>query len=156
MPLETGAQAPLFTLPDQHNQPVSLADFAGRKDVLLVFFPFAFTAVCRTELSGVRDDLDDFANDDVQVLTVSVDSVPAHAAWAEREGFTFPVLSDFWPHGAVAREYGVFNDQRGAADRGTFVIDRGGVVRFAENNGPRDPRDQEGWRKALAAVQTVR
>ncbi|MBB5115511.1 peroxiredoxin (alkyl hydroperoxide reductase subunit C) [Micromonospora echinospora] len=150
MPVEVGAEAPDFLLKDQNNQEVRLADFRGRKTVLLVFYPLAFTGVCQGELSEVRDNLDEYANDDVQVLTVSVDSVYAHKIWAEQEGFQFPLLADFWPHGAVAQAYDVFNDVAGIANRGTFVIDKAGVVRFAEMNMPGEARDQQGWRKALA------
>lgn len=101
-------------------------------------------------MAELRDNLHEYQNDDVQVLTVSVDSVFAHKVWADREGYEFPMLADFWPHGAVARAYGVFNDAAGYANRGTFVIDRTGTVRFAELNQPGEPRDQAGWRKALA------
>lgn len=150
--IEVGATAPDFALKDQNNQEVRLSDFRGRRTVLLVFYPLAFTGVCQGELCEVRDNLNDFVNDDVQVLTVSVDSVFAHKVWAEREGYEFPLLSDFWPHGAVASAYGVFNDERGIANRGTFVIDREGVVRFAEMNMPGEARDQDAWRKALESV----
>ncbi|MGH8793579.1 MAG: peroxiredoxin [Stackebrandtia sp.] len=152
MPIAVGEKAPAFTLKDQNNQEISLADFAGEKNVLLVFYPLAFTGVCEGELCGVRDDLSAYQSDDVQVLTVSVDSAFAHKVWAERENFDFPLLSDFWPHGAVAQSYGVFDDAKGIANRGTFVIDKTGVVRFAEMNQPGEPRDQGGWRKALAEV----
>ena len=152
MPIEVGAEAPDFVLRDQNNQEVRLSDFRGRRTVLLVFYPLAFTSTCEGELCQVRDNLSDFANEDVQVLTVSVDSPYGHKIWAEREGFTFPLLSDFWPHGAVAAAYGVFDDRRGIANRGTFVIDKSGVVRFAEMNTPGEARDQNGWRKALAAL----
>ena len=87
-----------------------------------------------------------------QVLAISVDSVYSHKVWAEREGFDFPLLSDFWPHGEVAHAYGVFNPEKGFANRGTFVIDREGIVRYAEMNGPGEARDQEAWRKALASL----
>ncbi|HEX8346177.1 MAG TPA: peroxiredoxin [Actinoplanes sp.] len=152
MLIDVGAQAPDFTLKDQNNQEVRLADFRGRKSVLLVFYPAAFTGTCQGELTEVRDNLDEYANDNVQVLTVSVDSPYSHKVWAEREGFEFPLLADFWPHGAVASAYGVFNEAYGIANRGTFVIDREGVVRFAEMISPGESRDQNGWRKALAAV----
>jgi peroxiredoxin len=152
-PLEAGAVAPDFALKDQNHQPVRLADFRGRQAVLLVFYPYAFTGVCRGELAEVRDHLDDFQNDAVQVLAVSVDSVYAHKVWAEREGYEFPLLADFWPHGAVARAYGVLNEATGAANRGTFLVDRAGVIRFAEMNGPGEPRDQDVWRAALAALE---
>lgn len=152
MPIEAGAVAPDFTLKDQNNQEVTLSDFRGKKIVLLVFYPLAFTGICTGELCQVRDNLNDFVNDDVQVLTVSVDSVYAHKIWADREGYQFPLLSDFWPHGAVAQSYGVFNSVAGIANRGTFVIDRDGVVCFSEMNMPGEARDQEGWRKALAQL----
>jgi peroxiredoxin len=149
MPIEVGAEAPDFLLKDQNNQEVRLSDFRGRKNVLLVFYPLAFTGTCQGELCEMRDNLNDFLNDDVQVLTVSVDSVFAHKVWADREGYEFPLLADFWPHGAVAQAYGVFNDERGFANRGTYLIDRAGVVRFAEMNMPGEARDQDAWRKAL-------
>jgi peroxiredoxin len=152
MPIEVGAQAPDFVLKDQNNQEVRLSDFRGSKAVLLVFYPLAFTGTCQGELCQVRDNLGDFANDDVQVLAVSVDSAYSHKVWADQQGYDFPLLADFWPHGAVAQAYGVFNDVKGFANRGTFVIDREGVVRFAEMNGPGEARDQDGWRKALASV----
>jgi peroxiredoxin (alkyl hydroperoxide reductase subunit C) len=152
MPIEVGTTAPDFVLKDQNNQEVRLADFRGEKNVLLVFYPRAFTGTCQGELCQVRDNLNDFVNDDVQVLTVSVDSVYSHKVWADREGYQFPLLSDFWPHGAVAQAYGVFNDMAGIANRGTFLIDREGVVRFAEMNQPGQARDQDGWRKALSSL----
>ncbi|MBM7490150.1 peroxiredoxin (alkyl hydroperoxide reductase subunit C) [Micromonospora luteifusca] len=150
MPIEVGAEAPDFVLKDQNNQEVRLSDFRGKRTVLLVFYPLAFTGTCQGELCEVRDNLGEYVNDDVQVLTVSVDSVYSHKIWADREGYQFPMLADFWPHGAVAQAYGVFNDVAGFANRGTFVIDRTGVVRFAEMNGPGEARDQQGWRKAIA------
>jgi len=108
-PLQPGAPAPDFTLKDQNNQEVRLADFRGRKAVLLVFYPLAFSRTCEGELTEVKSHLPDYQNDAVQVLTVSVDSTWAHRIWADREKFEFPLLSDFWPHGAVAESYGVFN-----------------------------------------------
>jgi peroxiredoxin len=120
--------------------------------VLLVFYPLAFTGTCQGELCAIRDNLNDFMNDSVQVLSVSVDSSPAHKVWAEREGYQFPLLADFWPHGGVAQAYGVFNTDRGFANRGTFIIDREGIVRYAEETPPSQARDQDAWRKALAAL----
>jgi peroxiredoxin (alkyl hydroperoxide reductase subunit C) len=150
MLIDVGAQAPDFTLKDQNNQEVRLADFRGRKSVLLVFYPLAFTGTCQGELTEIRDNLDEYANDRVQVLTVSVDSTYSHKVWAQQEGFEFPLLADFWPHGAVAQAYGVFFEAAGIANRGTFVIDPQGVVRFAEMIGPGESRDQKAWRQALA------
>jgi mycoredoxin-dependent peroxiredoxin len=153
MPIDVGAEAPDFVLKDQNRQDVRLADYRGKKTVLLVFYPLAFSGICHGELCEVRDNLNEYVNDDVQVLTLSVDSFFAHRVWSEQEGFRFPLLSDFWPHGAVAKQYGVFNEQTGTAYRGTFVIDRSGIVRFAEMNQPGEARDQEGWRKALATAK---
>ena len=152
MPLEVGTEAPDFVLKDQNNQQVRLSDFRGAKSVLLVFYPLAFTGTCQGELCAVRDNLNDFSNDRVQVLTVSVDSSYSHKVWANQQGYEFPLLADFWPHGGVAREYGVFNEQAGFANRGTFVIDREGVIRYAEMNGPGEARDQDAWRKALGEL----
>ena len=154
MPLAAGDQAPDFTLKDQNNQDIRLADFRGRKAVLLVFYPLTFTGTCRGELIEVRDDLAAYQNDRVQVLAVSVDSAYSHKVWATQEGFDFPLLADFWPHGAVARDYGVFNDVAGFADRGTFLIDAGGVIRFAERLGPGQARDPRAWRAALDDLPT--
>ncbi len=151
MAIEVGAAAPDFVLKDQNNQEVRLSDFRGAKKVLLVFYPLAFTGTCQGELCAVRDNLNDFANDSVQVLTVSVDSSYSHKIWADQQGYEFPLLADFWPHGAVAEAYGVFNAEKGFANRGTFVIDTDGTVTFAEQNGPGQARDQDAWRKALAA-----
>ena len=149
MPIEVGAQAPDFILKDQNNQEVALADFNGRKAVLLVFYPLAFSGTCQGEMAEIRDNLTEYANDYVQVLTVSVDSTYSHKIWAEREGYNFPLLADFWPHGAVAQAYGVFNERAGFADRGTFVIDKAGVVRYAHLQGPGEARDQKTWRETL-------
>jgi peroxiredoxin len=150
--VEVGQPAPDFALKDQHNQVVSLADFRGRKNVVLVFYPYAFTRVCEGELCAIRDDLPSFQNDDVQVLTVSVDTVFAHRVWAEREGFDFPLLADFWPHGAVAQAYGCFNEERGCSTRGTYVIDKDGVVRWKVVNAIPDGRDQAEYLKVLAEL----
>ncbi|MBY6367297.1 peroxiredoxin [Rhodococcoides corynebacterioides] len=152
MPLEVGAQAPEFTLKDQNNQPVSLSDYRGRKNVLLIFFPLAFTGTCQGELCRVRDELPKFENDDTAVVAISVGPPPTHKIWAAEQGYLFPLLSDFWPHGEVAQRYGVFNDKLGFANRGTFLVDTEGVIRFAEMMGPGEARDQGAWENALAAL----
>lgn len=152
--LPVGAPAPDFTLRDQNNQQVSLADFRGMKAALLVFFPLAFTGVCQGELDHVRDNLGDFENDDVQIIGISVSAAPIHKIWSSYSGFTFPILADFWPHGEVARAYGVLNEEFGYPNRGTFVVDAEGVIRFAEMNQPGQARDQGAWVKALAAIHS--
>ena len=150
--IEVGQQAPDFTLRDQNNEEFTLSSYAGTKAVLIVFYPLAFTGICTNELGRVRDELDVFQNDDVQVVTISVDSTYSHKIFSERDGYEFPLLADFWPHGAVAKLYGVFNEETGFANRGTFLVDRDGVVRFAELNGPGDGRNPDDWRKAIDAL----
>lgn len=150
--IEVGQQAPEFTLKDQNNEDVTLSEFRGSKAVLLVFYPLAFTGICTGELTRLQEQLDTFSNDKVAVFTISVDSAYTHKVFSERESYDFPLLSDFWPHGGVAQAYGVFNEQAGIANRGTFLIDSDGVVRFAEMNGPGEGRDADDWAAAITAL----
>jgi peroxiredoxin len=150
--LPAGTVAPDFCLKDQNNQKVRLADLRGRKNVLLVFYPLAFTLTCQGELSAIQENLASFVSPSVQVLAISVDSVYAHKVWADREGYDFPLLADFWPHGAVANSYGVFDSHAGFANRGTFLVDPHGVIRFAEMLGPGQSRDPSAWLSALGSV----
>ncbi|MGW0162925.1 peroxiredoxin [Mycobacterium sp. NPDC003323] len=150
--LPVGVPAPDFTLKDHHGRPVTLSALRPRH-VLLVFFPLAFTPICLGELGEIRDRLADYQNDDTAVLAVSVGPPPTHKIWAAENGFTFPVLADFWPHGVVAQAYGVFNADTGYSNRGTFAIDSAGIIRFAEMKDPGVPRDQADWRRALAAIR---
>jgi mycoredoxin-dependent peroxiredoxin len=152
--LEPGAAAPDFALDDQAGQPVALRTLRGAKSALLVFFPLAFTPVCRGELAEIQQNLAIYQNDAVQVLTISV-GPPPHRVWATENGFTFPVLSDFWPHGAVADAYGVLDRDRGYPMRGTFVVDPTGMIVFAECKQPGELRDQAVWAAALEAVAGV-
>ena len=150
--IQVGEHAPDFTLKDQNNEEFTLSSFRGRQAVLIIFYPLAFTGICTGELCAVRDDLASFQNSEVQTVTVSVDSSYSHKIFSEREGYEFPLLSDFWPHGGVAQIYGVFNEATGFANRGTFLVDRDGIVRFAEMNGPGEGRDPQVWRDALAKL----
>jgi mycoredoxin-dependent peroxiredoxin len=152
--LDVGTEAPDFTLRDQNQQPVTLSSFRDVKNVLLVFFPLAFTGICQGELDEIRDHLPDYENDDTATLAISVGPPPTHKVWAIQSGFTFPVLSDFWPHGAVSQAYGVFNDDAGVANRGTFVVDRAGIIRFAEMKQPGERRDQSVWTQALKGLRS--
>ena len=93
------------------------------------------------------------ALDDSATLAISVGPPPTHKIWSLESGFTFPVLSDFWPHGEVSQAYGVFNDDAGYSNRGTFVVDRSGIIRFAEMQGAGEARDQRLWTEALAALK---
>jgi mycoredoxin-dependent peroxiredoxin len=152
MAVEVGDKAPDFELKDQHGTPVRLSDLQGKKTVVLVFYPLAFSGVCTGELCSIRDELPTLGGDDVQVLAVSVDSTFAHRAWAEQEHYEFPLLSDFWPHGAVAKAYGIFDEKMGVATRGTYIIDKTGVVRWKVENAIPDARDLDEYRKALADI----
>ncbi|MFD0772641.1 peroxiredoxin [Streptomonospora algeriensis] len=152
MPIEPGQAAPDFELADQHGQAVRLADFVGRRNVVLVFYPLAFSGVCEGELLALRDASADLVNDRIQLLTVSVDSMFAHRVWAEQEQLEFPLLSDFWPHGGTAQAYGVFDEARGVALRATFIIDTEGVVHWRVVNPISEPRDVDDYRKALAEL----
>lgn len=128
MSVEIGQEAPDFELKSSTGEAVKLSSFRGDKAVALVFYPFTFTGVCQGELCELRDDLSRYEAAGVQVLAVSCDSAFAQKQWAEEQGYGFPVLSDFWPHGAVAQAYGVFNDALGCAIRATFLVDKDGVV----------------------------
>lgn len=149
--IEVGVQAPDFCLRDQHNVEISLSGLRGRA-VLVVFYPLAFTGVCAGELNLIQSELDTFANDRVQVLAISVDSPYTLRVFADTEGFKFPMLSDFWPHGAVAQQYGIFDASSGVATRATFLIDAAGVVRWKVVNDLSHPRDQRQYHDALAAL----
>ncbi len=150
MSVDVGQPAPEFTLKDQNNEVVSLADFKGEKNVVVIFHPLVFTGICEGELCAVRDELPSFENDDVQVLSISVAPSPTNKMWANQQGFTFPMLSDFWPHGAVAQAYGCFDDTKGVAVRATYIVDKEGVVRWKTMNGIPDKRDHAEYLKALA------
>ena len=146
------AVAPDFELRDQHAQSHRLSSYRGSKNVVVVFYPFAFTGVCSGELAAIQAEIDTLQNDETQVLAVSCDPLGSLRAFADREGFSFPLLSDFWPHGAVASAYGVFNDALGAAERGTFVIDGEGVIRWTVRVAIGAARDVAAYQKALAEL----
>lgn len=153
MPLDVGDQARDFTLKDQNNQEWTLSEWLrADRNVLLVFYPLAFSGICTAELDQLRDHLPEFS--DVQILAISVDSVFTLRAWSDQRGYDFLLLSDFWPHGTVAQDYGVFNDKTGFANRGTFLVGTDGVIHFAEMNGPGEARDQTIWKQAVAALPT--
>jgi mycoredoxin-dependent peroxiredoxin len=152
MAVEVGQQAPDFELKDQHGTPVRLSGYRGQKNVVLVFYPLAFSGVCSGELAAMRDEFPEASREDVELLTVSVDSGYALRAWSDAEQFGFSLLSDFWPHGGVARSYGVFDEKLGIATRGTFIIDKDGVVRWKIVNPIPQARDIADYQKALASL----
>lgn len=153
MAVVVGERAPDFTLQNQHGQSVSLSDFAGRKNVLLVFYPWAFSGVCTGELQQLRDGLVGSWLDTTELLAVSCDPMFSLRAYADQDGYAFSLLSDFWPHGEVAKLYGVFNTQHGHAERLTVVIDRESVIRWAVVNEMSSARSLDAYRTVLSGLR---
>ena len=151
--LEVGQLAPDFTLPSQHGEIITLSDFRGDKNVVLVFYPWAFTGVCTGELCILKDRMLDFDNDDTITLAVSCDSKFALRVFAQAEGYGFSLLSDHWPHGATARDYGVFSERVGVALRGTFIIDKAGVIRWSVVHSIGEAREANDYLRVLAEIR---
>lgn len=152
MALALGDLAPDFTLPNQDNESVTLSSFRGVSPVTLVFVPLAFSGTCTGEFCELTENLSLFDDAGVRLFGISVDSRWSLHAWREKEGYTFDLLADFWPHGAVASEYGVFDDLMGFAVRGTFVIDVEGRIAASFVNGPGERRPLSNYREALARL----
>ncbi len=155
MALEIDTRAPDFELPNQFGEHIRLGDFIGKRPVALVFFPLAFSSTCTTELCTLRDNLALFKQNGVELLGISVDSKATLRAFAEQEGYDFTLLADFWPHGAVSKEYGVFLEEKGFANRATFVIDVKGIIRAAFKTAPGEARSLDEYRAALESVLPV-
>ena len=152
MAVAVGDKAPDFELVNQHGETVKLSSFQGKKPVVLVFYPLSFSSTCTVELCELRDNFSDFESKDVELMAISVDSKYTQKLFAEKEGYRFQVLADFWPHGGVAQSYGVFKEEAGIAIRGTFLIDKEGVIREMFVNGPGEARDLARYHQALAAL----
>lgn len=134
MPAQVGSLAPAFSLMDQDRNVVNLNDFKGTK-TLIVFIPFPFTGICDGEACTIRDNLAALSGLGASVVLITCHAVQINKKWADENGFAFPVLSDFWPHGTVATEYGAFNQKVGVANRMSFVLDAGGVARTIVDSG---------------------
>ena len=147
--LSVGDPAPDFTLRDQNGADTSLADLRAERAVLLVFYPFAFSGVCTSELREIRDELERFESPSVTTVAISCDPMFSLRAWADREGYFFPLLSDFWPHGDVARSYGVFDEGAGRAGRGTFLVGPDGRIAWSLVNPAGERRDFSGVDEAV-------
>ncbi len=152
MALHVGDIAPDFTLSDQNGAELTLSELVSESPVALVFFPLAFSGICTGELCELRDNLAVFDDAKVRLVGVSVDSVFSLKNWAEKEGYEFSILSDFWPHGATAQQYGVFIEERGIATRATFVIGADRKILATFVNEPGEPRDFAAYREAIAAL----
>ena len=155
MAVKTGDRAPEFDLDVGHGERVRLSDFLGRSNVLLVFHPFAFTPVCEDEALDLQENLESFRNAQTEIVLVSCDPAPSRQAWKEKLGAEYTFASDFWPHGAVAKSYGVFNEEAGAAFRGTFLIATDGTVIWSLVKMP-DERRTEMVPDSLEALSTAR
>ena len=152
MALEVGSVAPDFKLKNQHGEEIALSSFRSKKNVVVLFYPFAFSGICTGELCGLRDDLASFQNDNIELLAISADPMYSQKAFAEKEGYKFSLLSDFWPHGETSKKYGVFNEERGCAIRGTFIIDKEGKLRWSVVNSLGDARNLVDYKEALAKL----
>jgi peroxiredoxin len=152
MSLAVGTVAPDFELKNQFGEMVTLSQFKGVKPVVLVFFPLAFSGICTGELCELRDNLQAFEAEGIELMGISVDSHFALRAWGEQEKYTFSLLADFWPHGGVARDYGVFVEDAGIANRGTFVIDREGKIVESIVTAPGQAREFQAYLDAIAKV----
>lgn len=146
-----GEPAPDFELVNQFGEPVRLSALRGQ-NVVLVFYPFAFSGICTGELCEIRDNLAVFEDARATVLAVSVDSKFSLRAYAEKEAYGFDLLADFWPHGAVASTYGVFDPESGMAKRGTFIIDAAGTIRYVVVNPRGQARELAEYREVLAGL----
>ena len=152
MVIQVGEVAPDFTLSNQHGEELTLSELVDDGPVALVFFPLAFSGICTGELCELRDNLAVFNDAKVRLVGVSVDSVFSLKVWAEQEGYEFSILSDFWPHGAVAREYGAFVEERGIATRATVIIGEDRKVLASFETSPGEARDFAAYREAVAAL----
>ena len=145
-----GQPAPDFRTRNQHGESVSLTDLGGAPAVI-VFYPWAFSGICRGELAALRDDHDRFVELGVRVLGVSCDAMFTLRAYADAERLPFDLLSDHWPHGAIARSYGIFDEQAGCALRASFVLDAEGVITWRVVNGIGEARAMADLLAALTA-----
>ena len=152
MTLIIGEVAPQFSLFNQHGETVSLSDFRGKKPVVLVFYPLSFSGICTGELCELRDNFSAFDSEGIELLAISVDSKYVQKKFAEQEGYKFSVLADFWPHGEVAKAYGVFLEESGIANRATFVINVEGELVAKFVTAPGQARSLDEYHRAIASL----
>ena len=152
MTLIIGDHAPDFELINQFGETVKLSDFLGKKPVVIVFYPLSFSGICTGELCEIRDNFAKFENENVELLAISVDSKFVQKQFAEHEGYKFSVLADFWPHGGVAKAYGVFIEDAGIANRATFVINKDGELVAKFITAPGQARSLDEYDRALASL----
>ena len=151
MSLALGAQVPQFTLTNTQQEQVTTSDLAG-ENFVLVFFPFAFSGICTAELCELRNNITAFEQAGVRVFGVSNDPAFSLAAFKQQESYQFELLSDFWPHGEVSKAFGVFDEERGCAVRGSFLFDKTGALRWKQVNALGEARDLDGYLEAVQAL----
>lgn len=152
MTLIIGDHAPDFELTNQYGETVKLSDFRGKKPVVIVFYPLSFSGICTGELCEIRDNFAKFDKENVELLAISVDSKYVQKQFADHEGYKFSVLADFWPHGAVAKAYGVFLEEAGISNRATFVINTDGELVAKFVTAPGQARSLDEYDRALASL----
>jgi mycoredoxin-dependent peroxiredoxin len=153
MAIAVGQPVPDVTLKDQSQNEIKLSDFAGKRNVVLMFYPLDFSPVCTSEHACFVNDLKEFEKLDAQILGLSVDSVWAHKAFAQKMGISYPLLADFHPKGAVADKFGMYDSERGMTRRAIVIIDKGGKIAwFKVYEYPNAPEPSE-VAQALAAVK---
>jgi len=135
-----GQSAPRFTARNQHGELLTSSSLRGAP-ALIIFYPWAFSSICHDELAAIRDDHESFIASGTRVLAISCDAIYTLRAYADAEGIPFDLLSDHWPHGAIAQAFGVFDEQAGCARRGTFVVDSAGMIRWQQINQINEPRE---------------
>ena len=156
MPITPGTRAPDFVLRNQHGQTIELQELLSRRAVFVVFVPLAFSPVCSAEVSQLNEWHDIATSAGVEVVVLSVDSTATLRAWAEADGITLSLLADFWPHGAIAQSYGAFLDDKGFAQRASFLIDQSGIVRDVVTSELDEPRLFIGYERAIERLSTER
>ena len=149
--IRVGDKAPRVVLPDQEKNLIDVMAFGGTK--LLSFHPLAWTTVCQRQMEGLESTVDMFAELSTQAFGISVDPVPSKKAWAEAIGITKTrLLSDFWPHGAVASSFGIFRETDGISERASVIVDAEGTVRFIKVYPIRETPDVNELLEAIRAL----
>jgi peroxiredoxin len=153
MPITVGQTAPEFTLKDQSQKEIKLSDYAGKRNVVLIFYPLDFSPTCTTEHACFVNDLKQFEALDAQVLGLSVDSAWAHKAFAEKMRITYPLLADFQPRGEVGDKYGVYHADKGITGRAIAIINKAGKIAWFKNYDFGVVPDMKEVGQALAAIK---
>ncbi len=152
MTAAVGEIAPDFELTNQFGEVVKLSNYKGKSAVVLVFYPLSFSGTCTGELCELRDNFSLFQDARAELIAISVDSKFVQAQFAEREGYKFQLLADFWPHGAVTESYDAFLPERGHGTRVTVVIDKEGVIQARFATSPGEARSLSDYKKAMELV----